>query len=173
MRQVQLDSNQSYMSSNYAYAIVQALAKLNQLEPVASKLTGESLNMLQRPLAQQWWGTAESLALVESIETVGGIQLIRQVGKRSIYESISKLVRPLLSVLVAVSGPKPQTVFSRYQQLMQVATKNVTATWSASDERAGVLTIGYPTPMPVFVGSLWLGVLTLPLKRCAPDRPQR
>ncbi len=157
MRHVQLDSNQSYTSSSYVHAIAQALAKLNQFEPVASRLTGDSLNMLQRPHAKRWWGLAESMALVECIDAVGGVELLRKVGKRSVDESISKLIRPLLSVLVTVSGAKPQSIFSRYQELIQVATRNVSATWSTSDERAGVLIIRYPTPMPVCVGSLWVG----------------
>ncbi len=148
----------SYESSGtYIAAIARALQQLKQFEPVMAKAEPHTAQMLSAPRSQAWWSEQESSALANSILAVGGEALLQQVGQLAVTESISAVIRPLVTVLMALLGPSPATLFGRFGQLSQAAVKNVKCSWTSTSATSGELTVTYPLIIPKAYTALWLG----------------
>lgn len=143
-------------SSSYFAAVVRALKKLGRYDEVLKQVS-VARRLLENPHAESWWDGAASIDVTVAMHRVGGIALLREVGREAVTESMSVIARPLLSVLTAVSGTTPGTVFNRFGQLALVAVKNVTFTWTAKGDREGTLVIAYPIEVPPVYEHYWLG----------------
>lgn len=144
-------------SAAYISAIARALQKLGQLAPVIAKAEPGAAQMLRAPHAQPWWRAPEAFAMTHAIVAVGGPELVTRVGQLAVTESISVIVRPLVSVLMAISGPSPATLFARFGQLTQAAIKNVKVEWKSTGSTSGELLITYPLVVPDAYPAWWLG----------------
>jgi len=79
------------------------------------------------------------------------------VGHLAVFESMSSIVRPLVTVVTALAGPSPATLFAKLGQFSQAAVKNVSITWKPLGPLAGTVAIEYPRPVPEEYGALWVG----------------
>jgi hypothetical protein len=145
-------------SSSYMDALAKALSKLGQLPAVVSNM-GSPLRSkcLTEPYANRWWGTAETEAVVASMSKTGGHQLIREAGRMAVFESISVIIKPLISVILAVSSSSPAAIFSRYKQFADSSVRNIGFDYEVLGERSGVLVLTYPSDTSVDFLPFWLG----------------
>jgi hypothetical protein len=144
-------------SSTYVGAIARALSKLGQLDAVIAKAEAPSAQMLRAPNERRWWGAAEVFGMTRALAEVGGDALVQQVGRLAVLESISVVLRPLVGVLMTLSGPSPATLFSRFGQMSETAVKNVKFAWTSTGPNGGELVITYPVPVPAPYVLYWLG----------------
>jgi hypothetical protein len=145
-------------SASYMAAVTKALKKLGKYDAVLAKVMApKSKQSLEDSYAQRWWGTQESIDLTLAVAAVGGPELVRQVGRLAVVESISAIVRPLLSVLIAVSGASPAAILSRYQDFTITAVRNIQTAYEPKSTSSGVLTVTYPCQIPKEYIEFWLG----------------
>ena len=154
---VSTDLSEFQTSASYISAIARSLQKLGQLSPVLDKAEAGAAQMLRAPYSQSWWRAPEAFAMTHAIVAVGGTDLVKRVGQLAVTESISLIVRPLVTVLIAISGPSPATLFSRFGQISQAAVKNVKLEWKSTGSTSGELNITYPLVVPDEYPSWWLG----------------
>ena len=95
--------------------------------------------------------------MVSAIAAEGGAALVREVGRRAVAESLSPIVRPLVTVLVAISGPSPAVLLSRWSQLTQAAVRNVHCEWKSTGPTSGTLDVTYSREVPPEYTELWDG----------------
>ena len=152
-----MDTRDFQTSAAYIAAISRALTKLGKLEAVLAKAEPTAAEMLRAPNSRSWWGSTEAFAMTRAIVAVGGVDLLQQVGRLGVLESIAAILRPLVGVLLALSGPSPATLLSRFGQLSSTAVKNVNFTWLATGQTSGELTITYPVTVPPEYVAYWLG----------------
>lgn len=141
-------------SSTYLFAISTALRHLERYEQVLARLSPEARHALEDPQALDWWPSTPIIALVEAIHATGGDELIRRVGQE---QTISTLIRPLLSLVLSLSGRSPVSIFSRFPQFAVSATRNVHFKWSTLAEQTGRMVVMYPRAVPSVVAGFWAG----------------
>lgn len=144
-------------SSSYVAGLAKALTQLGRLEAVIARAPAEAASMLKDPHAKRWWGAVESMQMVSAIAAEGGAALVREVGRRAVAESLSPIVRPLVTVLVAISGPSPAVLLSRWSQLTQAAVRNVHCEWKSTGPTSGTLDVTYSREVPPEYTELWDG----------------
>ncbi len=151
------DLSEFQTSAAYVSAIARVLKKVGQFEPVLAKAEPGAAQMLRAPHAQPWWRAPEAFAMTRAIGAVGGDELVQRVGQLAVTESISMIIRPFVSVLLAISGPSPATLLARFGQISQAAIKNVKFDWKPTGPTSGELTITYPLEVPSEYPAYWLG----------------
>jgi hypothetical protein len=154
---VPLNPGDLQTSAAYVGALGRALKTLGHLEEVVSKCSPGAARMLRSPQQQPWWPTEEFFSMTDAMAATGGPALLQQVGRLAVFESMSPIVRPLVAALLALSGPSPATLLSRFSQLTSAAIKNVRFEWTATGPTSGSMLITYPVPVPVHYLPLWEG----------------
>lgn len=145
------------MSAPFATAVVKALKRLGRYEAVLGAASPPVIELLHVPSARAWWSGALSVELTRALVVAGGPELVRDVGRVGVTESISTIVRPLVNVVAAISGLTPTSMFARLGQLSQAALKNVSFTWTATGPTSGRLIITYPIDVLPEYTHWWLG----------------
>jgi len=144
-------------SANYINGLARALKKLGQFDAVIAVCSPDVAQMLREPNARSWWGAQAAIDMTLSIAKVGGVDLLKRVGHLAVFESLSSVVRPFVTVLLALAGPSPATLFARYGQITQAAVKNVRFDWKPNGAHAGTLIIDYPLQVPPEYLAFWSG----------------
>lgn len=144
-------------SSSYTAGLAKALRQLGRLDAVIARAPPDAALMLKDPHSRRWWGAVASMQMVSAIAAEGGAPLVREAGRRAVAESLSPILRPFVSVLVAISGPSPASLFSRWAQLTQAAVKHVNYEWKSTGPSSGTLDITYSRAVPPEYTDLWDG----------------
>ncbi|MFZ5443044.1 MAG: hypothetical protein ACOZQL_23760 [Myxococcota bacterium] len=140
-------------------ATARALVKLEQLEPVLRQASPALSGALRAPEACPWWPGTLAIELTTTLAALGGVRLVERVSQQVVAESLSGVLRPLLSAVAAVMGLQPSSVFLQFGRFAQSTLKGVSFGWAPSGATTGTLTIEYPCDVaPEFVG-WWLGSL--------------
>lgn len=161
-----VEAKASFSSSGlYIRGVAEALRGLDQFDAVGRAAPLEVRDMLATPTERSWWGHRESIALTQTIGRVGGLALVRAVGKQAIHQSLSNVVKPLLSVLLATLGESPASLFSRMGWLAQVALRGVEFRWVSFGDSGGELLVEYPLPVPAEYVAWWEGVIQYGVER--------
>lgn len=151
------DPGEFETSASYVNAIARALKKLGQFDAVIARAAPRTAQMLRAPTSLSWWPSEEAFGMTRAIAEVGGPELVQRVGHLAVFESLSAIVRPLVSVLLALSGPSPATLLARFGQVTQAAVKNVNFGWTPSSPTSGEMVITYPRAVPAEYVAFWLG----------------
>ncbi|MBL8938743.1 MAG: hypothetical protein JNM69_29555 [Archangium sp.] len=163
-----MQTNASFSSSAlFIRGVAEALRSLSQFDAVVKSASPDVQLMLTKPLDRAWWGHRESISLTQTIGSVGGSSLVRLVGKAAVQESLSNVVRPLLSVLLASLGDSPASLFSRLGWLAQAALRGVRFQWVSYGDTGGELLVEYPLPVPAEYVAWWEGVIHYGVERTA------
>ena len=148
-------------SAAYIGALGRALKKLGRLDEVISKCSPTAEKMLRSPQDRAWWNAEEVFSMTDAIAAAGGPALLQQIGRLAVFESMSAIVRPFVAVLLALSGPSPATLLSRFGQLTGAAIKNVRFEWTAKGPTSGTMLVTYPQAVPGHYLPLWQGAFDL------------
>ena len=144
-------------SAAYVGAVGRALKKVGRLEEALAKCSPEAARMVRSPQEKPWWGADEFFSLTNAMATTGGPALLQEVGRLAVFESMSAIVRPFVAVLLALSGPTPATLLSRFGQLTSAALKNVRFEWTPTAPSSGTMLVTYPLVVPVHYLPMWQG----------------
>lgn len=150
-------STEFEMSAPFATAVVKALKRLGRYEAALAAASPPIVELFHAPSARAWWPGALSVELTRVLVAAGGPELVRDVGRVGVTESISTIVRPLVNVVAAISGLTPASMFNRLGQLSQAALKNVSFSWTPSGPTSGQLIITYPIDVLPEYRDWWLG----------------
>lgn len=144
-------------SAPYLAAVLRGLRTRGHDAEVMRRAGPALDDFFRAPSAHPWWGPEVVRPFFDAVFETGGGELMREVGRFAVYDSISAIVRPLVAVLTVISGATPTTFFSRYPQLTQAALNHVGFQWKATSETSGVLTVSYPCPVRREFAHLWEG----------------
>jgi hypothetical protein len=144
-------------SATYVQALIRALEQEGQLQAVLGSADPDVKELIQNPHARPWWDARRSVAFTHTVVEVGGPFLLQRVGKIAVFESIAPVLRPVITVLIAIGGPSPAALLSRFSQLARVAVSNVEFEWLGRTETAGSMVIRFSQPVPENFASLWQG----------------
>ncbi len=144
-------------SATYLQGLVRGLEIAGRLHDVRARASPDLLEMLHHPHARPWWNLERSIAFTDAVLAVGGPELVNAIGKTAVFESISRIVRPFISVLLTIGGPSPATLFARLGQLSSVAVRHVSFSWQARTDTSGTLQIDYPSEVPEAFAGYWQG----------------
>jgi hypothetical protein len=137
------------------------MRQLHVLNAVQAKLGPAVAEVVRDPYARRWWAGPLLEELTLALLAVDGEALIRKVGTLAVFESVSAIVRPLFSVILAMAGSSPATLFSRFGLLSQSSIRHVQFEWFPRGPSAGTLVIVYPTPVPASYVEYWFGAIDL------------
>ncbi len=146
-------------SASYLAALGKALKTLGVFDAVMKRVSPASAEMLRSPHTQRWWPSGPVLSMTDAIMAEGGATLIHQIGRQAVFESMSFIIRPLVTAAITFSGPSPHTLFGSLPKLLQTAVRNVQVTYARASERSGVVTITYPLEVPPGYAAYWQGAL--------------
>lgn len=148
------------VSSMNLSSLVRALTARGLLEKVLAEVKPETKAALDNPLLQKWHPGAVAVDAWQAIVTVAGAAQLEALNLKVTSESFGPVVRPLVKVALALGGSSPATFFSRFADGLKVATRGVTATWTATGRQSGQVAFEYPCPVPpVVVEYGWRGVM--------------
>jgi hypothetical protein len=135
------------------------LAQTEKLGPIARVLEHmppESRAVLESlPLPSAWldgWALTE---LMIAVERVHGISGLRTMTMRAQQTSTTPLLMPIVGGLLRVFGTSPDTLLSRFGDLVKTQLRGVSLVWTRDSPRAGRLSVRYPRahmPPAAFVG---------------------
>jgi hypothetical protein len=146
------------VSSTYTGGIVKALRALSLLDDrVTSRLSDEQRAIIKSPWAKGWWPGPVTEGIVQAALEVHGTDALERAGYETVFRSVGPIITPLISVIGAIFGLTPPTLFERMADLTSTSVKGVTLTWKSTGTRSGDFTITYPTPLSAAVEPLWRG----------------
>ena len=87
----------------------------------------------------------------------GGPDLLQEIGRRTVFESMSKIIKPMVAVVVVIAGSNPAHLFARLGQLAGSSVKNVNFGWTSTGRTTGTLVVTYPMAVPDFYPRYWFG----------------
>lgn len=144
-------------SASYVQAIVRAVRSTGRFDEVLAVCGPEARRYYEAPHSLAWWPSSASLPASQALEQVGGLSLMREVGRTAVVESMSVVIRPLVSVLLAVSHPTPGTLLSKLGTLASAAVRNVSIEWAGPGPGSGTVTVVYPRPATPSYAAYWEG----------------
>lgn len=143
------------VSASYMRSMVTALRALGQLPRARELVTPATRAMLDAPHAQSWW---DGEVLVDVLSALGA-QAAREVSLRASRDGMGPLVKPLASVLLALTKSPPRALLSRLDAFVGAGVKGVEARFvpNARDD-GGVVSFTFPRPVPAEVAAVWAGL---------------
>jgi hypothetical protein len=113
--------------------------------------------MMSKPSSKIWWDAPEMIDLTTAVVKVGGPELVREIAKKAVVESTSRILRPFIAVLTAMGKTSPRAYFQRWPELTATSARNVKFDWSSSGPGGGKLVVAYPQPVPDTFAQYWFG----------------
>jgi hypothetical protein len=158
------------VSSTYAGGMVKALRALSLLDDrVTSRLSEEQRAIVKSPWARGWWPGPVSEGIAQAAFEVHGAEAIERAGYETVFRSVGPIITPLISVIGAIFGLTPPTLFERMADLSSTSVKGVTLAWKSTGARGGDFIITYPTPLCGATEPLWRGACRYILQTARAD----
>jgi hypothetical protein len=153
------DANEYEVSSTYVSGLMRAIRSAGLLtEAVLARLGSEQRMMIDAPYARRWWNGPESSKVTASVAQVHGTAKLEEAGYVSAKHAVGPIIAPMVSVIGAIFGLSPTTLFARMADLSSTSIRNVTMVWASTGPTAGTLTLSYPCPFArEGIEPLWRG----------------
>jgi hypothetical protein len=147
------------VSAMQVAGFAKALGTLGLAEQVRARVAPSTLAALNQPYGARWHPGQVVVDVSDAIVAVGGPSALEAVTYEMTKQSFGPVVRPLLSVMLALTGNSPASLFSRLHQTVGVAMRGVEVDWAATGERGGTLSLTYPITLPPESLNTWRGVV--------------
>jgi hypothetical protein len=145
-------------SSTYVGGLLKAFKHLGLLDDaVAARFTEEQRAIVKAPWATSWWPGPVSEGIADAVHAVHGSEALERAGYETVLRSVGPIITPLISVIGAIFGLSPSSLFERMADLSSTSIKGVGLVWRSTGPKSGVLEISYPTPMGPSIEPLWRG----------------
>jgi hypothetical protein len=148
---------QSQTSAIYVANLVRALEQLKRKEQVLAVAPPSTVAMISKPASKSWWDYDDFVELHAAIVKAGGPELVREIARRAVIESTSRVLRPFIAVLTAMGGTSPRAYFQRWPDLTATSSRNVKFDWRPEERGGGTLIVSYPQPVPETFAQYWFG----------------
>lgn len=146
-------------SAVYLAGLSKAIRAAGLLDRVLPKLSAETRRIVANPYGERWHPAVYGTELATAVLEVAGPQTLEDLTFVLARDSFGPILGPMLKVALALSGAKPTVVFGRVDQSIRSAVQGVSATWTATGERSGVVSFEYPMVAPGFTDISWRGGL--------------
>lgn len=147
------------VSATYFAGFIRALRGRTLLTPaIEAELPQPQREMVAMPWSTRWWEGGATEGLTTIMLQRHGPALLEEVGFLTTRNSVGPIITPLVSVIGALFGLRPSTLFERIGELATTSIRGVSFDWKSTGPSTGTLTIIYPTPFggPT-VAPLWQG----------------
>jgi|GEM_PF-1489989 hypothetical protein len=146
-------------SSTYVGGFVKALRAVGLLTPDVERRFGESQRaMVASAYSRGWWPGDESEKLARAALDVHGAAKLEEAGLLTTRNSVGPIITPLISVIGAIFGLKPSSLFERMGDLASTSVRGVGFEWKSTGSTSGTLRIEYPEGLGgATVEPLWRG----------------
>jgi hypothetical protein len=132
------------------------LEKLGLLGAVMENLPEASRRALQSsPLPTAWVDVTVMHDIVVSVEKVAGMDAVRTVSLQVQKAGTTPLLMPIIGGLMRLFGATPNTLLSRFDDLVKTQLRGAEFQWALDSPKSGRLTVTFPrtdTPRAAFVG---------------------
>lgn len=155
------------VSAMHVAGMGKALEKVGQLAAVLQQVSAATRAALERPYDARWHPGAVLVETSDALLALGGAPALEAMTYEMTRQSFGPVLRPLISVALALTGNDPAAIFSRVGESLKVAMRGVDVTWEPA-ERSGMLSLTYPVPLPPDSVASWRGVVRFlfELARC-------
>ncbi|MDX2012976.1 MAG: hypothetical protein SFW67_22470 [Myxococcaceae bacterium] len=145
-------------SSTYVGGIVKALRALSLLDPpVMARLSEAQQAIVASPWSKGWWPGEVAEGIAQAVLEVHGPETLERVGFEAVTRSVGPIITPLISVIGAIFGLTPPSLFERMADLSSTSIKGVSLAWRSTAPTEGTLTVTYPIPLAPLHAPLWRG----------------
>ncbi len=143
------------VSATYLKATVGAMRVLGHYDRVQGQVSTATRTMLESPHAQAWWPGDVLVDVMTALGPASG----REVGVRASRDGMGPLVKPLASVLLALTKSPPHALVSRIGTFVSAGVKGVDARFVPNGtDTGGVVTFTFPQPVPPEMAAVWAGL---------------
>ncbi len=146
-------------SATYVGALRDSLAKLRHLAAVESRVTPAAARMLDAPASQPWWPEELLLDLMHVLRELLGDDGVKAIAFDASHSRMGPISRPLINVLLLVSGATPDTLLSRISLFVSLGVRPVKSRWVRSGPTSGEVSFEFSHDVPTDFGLLWWGLL--------------
>lgn len=149
------------VSAAYCGAYARALKAAGLAgEQVRAALTPAMIEILDNPYARSWVDGHTAEGIGHAVVNVHGALALEGAGLALMVDTVGATLTPLISVVGALFGLAPKTLFSRISDLQRTSLRGVPTTWADGGPNAGTLSLHYPKTTPLTtVGPLWRGAV--------------
>jgi hypothetical protein len=142
------------VSSMHVAGISDTAVKLGFAGVLAS-LKPQVRESLEAPYGRRWHPGTVMFDFSDALAAAHGLEALEQHSYELTRSSFGPVLRPLLSVALALMGGNPSALFDRLGDAMGLAMRGVRVKWRA-EERC--LSVQYPLPLPEAALASWSGV---------------
>lgn len=146
-------------SSTYVGGFVKALRAVGLLTPEVERRFGAAQReMVASAYARGWWPGDASEQIAKAALDVHGAAKLEEAGLLTTRNSVGPIITPLISVIGAIFGLKPSSLFERMGDLASTSVRGVGFEWKSTGSTSGTLRIEYPPGLGgATVEPLWRG----------------
>lgn len=146
-------------SSTYVGGFVKALRAVGLLTPEVERRFAEPQRaMVASAYTRAWWPGDASEQLARAALEVHGAAKLEEAGLLTTRNSVGPIITPLISVIGAIFGLKPATLFERMGDLASTSVRGVAFAWTSTGSTSGTLRVEYPAGLGgTAVEPLWRG----------------
>ncbi|MBL8937151.1 MAG: hypothetical protein JNM69_21510 [Archangium sp.] len=142
------------VSAKYLKSMAGALRSL-ALEDRLEGLSSQTRTALQTPHTQSWW---PGELLIELVTRLGN-EKAREVSIRASRDGMGPLVRPLASVVLALTRSPVEALLSKLSAFVGAGVQGVESRVAYKDGGAGAtVSFVFPEPVPVELAAVWVGL---------------
>jgi hypothetical protein len=124
------------------------------------KLPAELRELVANPFGKSWWDGRFVEPLGQAVVATYGNDIAEEVYFQTTLKGVGPIVRPLVSVVSAMFGLNPGTLFSRIGELARATVRGVTAKYQSLGPNEGIISVTYPPPLNrVVLEQVWRGTV--------------
>lgn len=147
------------ISSGYAGGVLKACKELGLWsDALEAQLSTDARALALSPWSRSWWPGPLTEEIARVIVNAHGPAKLEEVGLLTTRTSVGPIITPLVSVIGAIFGLTPHSLFERISDLASTSARGIALEWRASTPTGGALRISYPPGCgEVIAGPLWRG----------------
>lgn len=147
------------VSSTYATALSASLKHFGRFDAVRAALPDDAKRLVEAPGLQRWWPGPALAAVLTTWEAQCGRPAVTQGNVWASHSRMGPLVKPLASVLLALSKSPAAALMSRLPTFLEAGVKGVVSDFTpAADGHGGQVRFIFPEPVPEAVSPVWHGL---------------
>ena len=147
------------VSAMHVNGMVKVLDALGYQARVAAQVSPGTRAALERPYDARWHPGTVLVEVSNAVIALKGGPALEVMTYEMTKQSFGPVLRPLISVALALTGNDPASIFSRVGESLKVAMRGVEVHWDANGPKAGTLAITYPMALPPDAVESWRGVV--------------
>lgn len=147
------------VSAMHVNGLVKVLDALGYRAEVQAKVSPGTRAALERPYDARWHPGTVLVEVSDAVIALKGGPALEVMTYEMTKQSFGPVLRPLISVALALTGNDPASIFSRVGESLKVAMRGVEVHWDANGPKAGTLAITYPMALPPDAVESWRGVV--------------